>query len=164
MKKIILEIIPYIIAIVIVILIKTYIIMPVRVNGESMEPTLHNNDIMLLNKFNYKTKGIKRFDIVVIREGDDFIIKRVIGLPGERVEYKNNYLYINDKYVEEPFRHKRTKDYEEVKKVPENMYFVLGDNRGNSTDSRVLGFIPIQDILGHATYTIYPFNRFGLKK
>lgn len=164
MMKFIKEIIPYVVAIVLVLIIKTYVVTPVRVNGSSMYPTLRHKDIMLLSKISYQSHGIKRFDIIVIREGDEFIIKRVIGLPGEKVEYIDNKLYINGKYVEEPFDHKLTKDYEEVKTVPDGMYFVLGDNRLNSTDSRILGFIPKQDILGHATYTIYPFNRFGLKK
>ena len=154
MKKFILEIIPYIVIIILVVLVK----------GSSMYPTLRNNDIMILDKFSYNSKGIKRFDIVVIREGEDCIIKRIIGLPGEKIEYKNNYLYINGKYVEEKFKHTRTLDYDEVKKVPNGMYFVLGDNRLNSTDSRILGFIPKQDVLGHATYTIFPFDRLGLKK
>lgn len=164
MKKFILEIIPYIVIIVVVVLLKMYVMTPVRVNGDSMYPTLHNNDVMILDKLSYKNKGIKRFDIVVIREGEESIIKRVIGLPGDLIEYKNNYLYVNGKFVEEKFKHKKTLDYESVKKVPEGMYFVLGDNRLNSTDSRILGFIPKQDVLGHATYTIFPFDRLGLKK
>ncbi len=164
MKEIIKEIIPYIIVIIVVLLIKAYIVSPVKVNGTSMDPTLHDKDIMLLSKISYRVHGIKRFDIIVIREGNEFIIKRVIGLPGEKVEYKNNKLYIDGKYIKEKFKHKKTRDFKSIKKVPEGMYYVLGDNRSNSIDSRVLGFIPVQDILGHATYTIYPFNRIGEKK
>lgn len=164
MIKYVKELLPYLVVIIIVILIKTFIVTPVRVNGASMDDTLHNKDIMLLSKISYKLHDIKRFDIVVIREGEEFIIKRVIGLPGEQVEYIDDKLYVNGKVIEENFKHKQTDDYIPDHKIPADMYFVLGDNRGNSTDSRVLGYIPRQDILGKATFTIYPFNRIGTKK
>ena len=157
----------YIILFTAVILIKVYIITPVRVNGESMMGTLHSKDIMLLNEITYKFNNIKRFDIVVIKIKNESIIKRVIGLPGEKIEYKDNKLYVNGKYVEENFDHAKTEDFniEEIEStvVPENTYFVLGDNRVNSVDSRILGFIPEGQISGRAKYTIFPFNRFGKK-
>lgn len=164
MKDFFKEILPYVVVIIIVILIKTYIVSPVKVNGDSMIDTLHNKDIMLLSKISYKLHDIERFDIVVVREGKDSIIKRVIGLPGEQVEYIDNKLYINGKVVKENFKHKDTDDFIPDHKIPADMYFVVGDNRGNSTDSRVLGYIPKQDILGKANFTIYPLNRIGIKK
>ena len=166
MKRIIKEYLPYIIAIVLIISIKAFVITPVRVNGHSMTPTLHENDIMVLNKIAYKFENIKRFDIVVIEKEDGTeIIKRVIGLPGDRVEYKDNKLYINGKYVKENFLHAETEDLDTEKfdrmTVPKNSYYVLGDNRKNSVDSRYLGFIPKSEIKGRANYIIYPFKRFG---
>lgn len=163
-KKIFKEILPYIIIIVIVILIKTYIFSLIRVNGPSMEETLLNKDIMMLDKISYRFKEIKRFDIVVIDIGNEYIIKRIIGLPGEKVSYKNNELYINGKKVKSNFKHANTEDFKIEYKIPNNQYFVLGDNRLNSTDSRIIGMIPKNKIIGHARYTILPFSRIGAKR
>ena len=169
MKGIIKEYLPYVIAIILIIIIKVYVVSPVRVNGHSMDPTLSNNDIMILNKIAYKFDKIKRFDIVVIKKEDGTdIIKRVIGLPGDKVEYKDNQLYINGKAVKEEFLHAETEDLDTEKfdrlTVPKNSYYVLGDNRKNSVDSRYLGFIPKKEIEGRANYIIYPFKRFGKVK
>lgn len=175
MKSVMKEIIPYIIIILVVILIKTYIVSPIRVNGSSMYRTLHDKDIMILNKTAYYNHSIKRFDIVVVKvEKSKFIprkehiIKRVIGLPGDKIEYRNNCLYINGKKTKESFPHAETADFN-IKDlgsitVPENHYFVLGDNRINSVDSRLLGFIKKENIIGKAKYTILPISRFGVKK
>ena len=97
MQKFLKEYLPYIIVIIIVILVKIFFITPVRVKGVSMNNTLKDKDIMLLNKAIYRHQDIKRFDIVVIKMGNEEIIKRVIGLPGDEVVYKNNKLYINNK-------------------------------------------------------------------
>ena len=157
----------YIIIIVIVIVIKMYVVSPVRVNGTSMNNTLEDKDIMVLDKIGYRFNKIKRFDIVVIDLGKEKIIKRVIGLPGEKIEYKNNVLYVNGKIVKENFSHKVTEDFNisslSSTTVPNNTYFVLGDNRTNSMDSRIIGFIPKNKILGHASLIIYPISRFGVK-
>lgn len=158
----------YIVVIIVVILIKAFIVSPIRVNGTSMNNTLHDKDIMILNKVNYKLNKIKRFDIVVIETKEELLVKRVIGLPGEKIEYKNNKLYVNDNYIEEKFYHKKTDNYSldqlESKVVPDNYYFVLGDNRTNSVDSRIIGFVSRKKILGNTSLTIFPFNRFGNKK
>ena len=90
MQKFLKEYLPYIIVIIIVILVKIFFITPVRVKGVSMNNTLKDKDIMLLNKAIYRHQDIKRFDIVVIKMGNEEIIKRVIGLPGDEVVYKNN--------------------------------------------------------------------------
>ena len=95
MKKFIKELIPYIVIIIVVVLIRTYIVTPVIVVGDSMVPTLKDGQILLLNKFDYKINDIERYDIVVIKVGNGEIIKRVIGLPGENIEYRDNTLYIN---------------------------------------------------------------------
>lgn len=158
----------YVIVIIIVLVIRMYVVSLIKVNGNSMKETLLNNDIMILDKISYRFNDIKRFDIVVIDDKEELIIKRIIGLPGEYIEYKDNKLYVNGKYVKENFSHKETSDYsiEELDetKVPENSYFVLGDNRVNSKDSRIIGFIPKEQILGKTSLTVFPFSRFGTKK
>ena len=159
-KKIGKEIIPYLVIIILVLLIKAFIFTPVIVNGPSMMTNLHDKDIMILDKIGMKINGINRFDIVVIQTSQSKIIKRVIGLPGEIIEYKDNKLYINDKEVEDPYPSQITGDIER-QLIPENTYYVLGDNRTDSVDSRILGPIDKIKILGHATFIIYPFNRFG---
>ena len=122
-KKKLKELLPYIIIILVVIIIKFFIVTPIRVNGPSMENTLHDKDIMLLNEFSYRFNKIKRFDIVVIKYKNEYLIKRVIGLPGEKVEYKNNKLYINNKYIKEKFSHKKTKDFK-TKKIPKDIFLL----------------------------------------
>ncbi len=158
------EILSYIIIIVVVLLIKTYIATPVKVNGNSMNNTLKDNDIMILDKITYRFQEIERFDIVVLKNGDDYLIKRVIGLPGETVEYKNNKLYINGKNVDEKFIHEKTDDFVMNEKIPDDCYFVVGDNRPISKDSRYIGVINKKDILGKTSLVIFPFSRFGVKK
>ena len=98
MKKIIKELYPYVIIIVVVVLFRTFIATPVRVDGDSMKDTLHNNDILILNKLD---NSYERFDVVVVNYNNSKLVKRVIGLPGENISYKNNELYINDKKTED---------------------------------------------------------------
>ena len=158
------EILSYVIIIVIVLLIKHFIVTPIRVNGDSMNNTLKDKDIMILDKISYRFQDIKRFDIVVIKKDKEYLIKRVIGLPGETVEYKNNKLYINNKNVAEKFNHEETTDFILEEKIPEGYYFVVGDNRPVSNDSRYIGLIKEEDILGKTSFVIFPFNRFGSRK
>ncbi len=156
------EYLSYFIVIIVVILIKIFIVTPIRVNGPSMNNTLKNNDIMILNEISYKFNGLNRFDIVVVRYNDEHLIKRVIGLPGDTIKYENDVLYVNGKKVKENFDHAETADVEEIK-IPEGEYYVMGDNRVNSTDSRIIGTIKLKDIKGTTKYTIFPFKRFGNK-
>ena len=101
MDKFIKEWVPYIAIIIIVILIRTYIVTPVIVRGDSMYNTLEDGEVLFLSKITYRVSDIKRFDIVVVKDLDeDLIIKRVIGLPGDSIEYKEGVLYINDKTIE----------------------------------------------------------------
>lgn len=159
------DLVPYIIILVVIVLLRTYIITPIIVNGSSMDPTLKDNDIMILNKIGYKFFDIKRFDIVVVKESNEKLIKRIIGLPGDKVTIKNNKLYINDKYVEQDFLSKDIEDTDFTSDViPDNCYFVMGDNRDDSLDSRVLGCFSKDDIIGKASLVIFPFNRSGVKK
>ena len=165
--KITKEVAPYILVILLAILIRTFIVSPVRVNGTSMIDTLKEGDILLLNKMN---KNYKRFDIVVIDNNGTKLIKRIIGLPGENIEYKNNSLYINNKYVKdvavEPTEDFSLEELYGYKMLPEGYYFVMGDNRDGSSDSRDprIGLIKKSDIKGKAKFRLWPLNHFGKVK
>lgn len=181
-KDFIMEYMPYVIIIVFIVIIRVFIATPIRVNGSSMYPTLKNNDLMVLYKLTKKTRGIKRFDIVVLDSDGSNLIKRVIGLPGDKISYKviknkdEEYvgtLYINGEKMKEEFIDEETKTKtcngkwdicNEELKIPKNNYYVMGDNRGNSTDSRILGTIDYKDIKGTTKLIIFPFNRFGTVK
>ena len=164
MKKIIKELIPYIIIVVVVVLFRTFIATPIRVDGPSMEDTLKNGDILFLNKLN---KSYERFDIVVIYKSNIRLIKRIIGLPGDNIEYKDNILYINGEEVEDVALI-RTGDFTlhelyGIDKIPEGYYFVMGDNRTKSKDSRYheIGLIKKSDIAGTTSFRLFPFNKIG---
>lgn len=166
MKKIIKELYPYVIIIVVVILIRSFIITPVIVSGNSMKPNLNNGELLLVRKIGYNEKKIERFDIVVIKQDNEEIIKRIIGMPGEHISYKNNKLYVNDKLVSEDYTHLTTDDFnlEEVctcSSIPNGKYLVLGDNRPISKDSRVVGLIDINDIVGKAVFRLWPISTIG---
>ena len=148
---------------------------PFTVSGASMYPTLHNADRMILSKVG----DIHRFDVVILKAPDENVeyIKRVIGMPGDTVEMKSGVLYINGKKVDQPFINTEALAKQTVfiddftlesltgeSKVPEGKYFVLGDNRGVSKDSRMIGFIDRSAIEGKAVFTIWPFGRIGGQK
>ena len=164
MNKKVKEILGYVLVIVLVLLVKQFIITPIRVNGASMNDTLYDKDIMILDKISYHFQDIERFDIVVIKMDDEYLIKRVIALPGEKISYQDNKLYINDQEIEENFQHKKTDDFILEEVIPDNCYFVVGDNRGDSLDSRFFGCVSKKNILGKTSLVIFPFNRFGTKK
>ena len=156
------ELIPYVAIIIIVLLIKQFLFTTVIVHGASMENTLHDRDIMFLDKIGTKLFGINRFDIVVVDTDNNKIIKRVIGLPGETVEYRDNKLYINGKELEDNHSSKYTSDFGPIT-LDNNSYYVLGDNRTNSVDSRMIGSISKSEIIGHARFIIFPLTRFGVR-
>lgn len=162
-KQIIKNIMSYVLIILIAVLIKIYIFSPVRVNGTSMSPTLEDGDIMILNEIGYYLNGIDRFDIAVANIDGEKLIKRVIGLPGEKIEYRDNKLYVNDELVVENFKHEDTDDFSlskfNVEVIPDNHYFLVGDNRGNSKDSRIIGFVHKSKIMGKTKLIVYPFGR-----
>ncbi len=142
-----------------------------QVLGESMYPNFHDNDVLILNKLKYRFSDIKRGDVVALRfEDTNYLIKRVVGLPGETVEFKDNQLYINGEIVEEDYLVDGvvTADFNLTQlgydKIPEGMYFVLGDNREHSSDSRELGLVSEKDILGETSIRIFPINRIGILK
>jgi signal peptidase I len=156
------EFLPYLIIILIVVFLKAYVISPIRVNGVSMNPTLDDRDIMLLDEVSYYFTDISRFDIVVVRQDDEYLIKRVVGLPGEEIRYEDDKLYIDGEYIEEDYERKETSDFSTT--LGEGEYFVMGDNRTNSTDSRIFGPVSKDDIIGKTSFTILPFSRFGSKE
>lgn len=165
--KITKELIPYVIVIVIALFIRTYIASPVRVDGKSMNNTLINGDILILNKLD---RSYERFDVVVIDIGETKIIKRIIGLPGESVEYIDNKLYINKKLVDSrEFEYTSDFSLEELygySILPKDYYFVVGDNRDNSYDSRYpeIGLIKKNQIKGVTKLRIWPLNKIGFIK
>ena len=143
-----------------IIIIRIFFFSPIRVNGTSMYPTLQDKEFMILNKISLK-QGINRFDIVVVQDNNNkYIIKRVIGLPGESVMYKDNKLYINGKVVEDNYSKTTTNDFDNVV-LGENEYFVMGDNRTVSKDSRIIGPVNIKNIKGKTNLIIFPFNKMG---
>lgn len=176
MNNFIKEWVPYIAIIVIVILVRTYIVTPVIVRGDSMYNTLEDGEVLFLSKISYRLDDIKRFDIVVVEDLDsDLIIKRVIGIPGDSIEYKEGILYINDKEVTEEYTDFVMEDFDVDSIcvltdlecngiIPDNYYLVLGDNRKVSADSRVKGLIKEEQILGKAVFRIWPLNKISLVK
>lgn len=161
--KILKEILSYLVILIIVLFIKNYVVSPIRVNGDSMYNTLHDKDIMILNEFVYRFNDINRFDIVVVEEDNDLLIKRVIGLPGEVIKCVDGNIYINDQKLEDKYAYSETNDFSAVT-IEKDKYFVMGDNRKVSLDSRIYGTYTKRDIKGKASFTIYPFDRFGRKK
>jgi len=159
--KILKEFIPYIVIIIVVVLIRTFIATPVLVNGSSMYPTLKNNELLILKKYD---SSYKRYDIVVLDYKNEKLIKRVIGLPGETVEYKDGVLYIDGKETEDDFS-STTSDFKSSELVtgtiPKGYYLVMGDNRKNSIDSRTIGLISEDDINGVTNFSLWPFGTFG---
>lgn len=168
LKKTLKKIYPYIIVVIVVVLIRSFIITPAMVDGNSMLPNLQDNNVVILNKLDYRLNDIKRFDVVVVNYNGEKLIKRVIGLPGEHVEYKNGLLYINGFVTDENFTHADTNDFKletiGYLKIPGDKYFVVGDNRNDSVDSRVIGLIDKGDILGSVSLRIFPVNKIGKVK
>lgn len=154
--KFIKELIPYVIILIVVVLIRTYLFTPIMVSGPSMKPTLEGGEIMILNKI-YE---IDRFDVVVVDIKTEEIIKRVIALPGETISCENGKIYVNGKKQEEKYSMGITGDFEKIK-LADDEYFVLGDNREDSLDSEELGPMKESQIKGTTSLILYPFNKFG---
>ncbi len=169
-KGILKELISYGLIILIVVVIRVFIFDPVRVDGPSMDTTLSDGEVVVLNKFEYRKKAIERYDIVVLNVDGKKIIKRVIGLPNEIIEIKNNKVYANGKELDNSFASSNTDDfnlsYIGLTKIPGDSYFVLGDNRDVSMDSRYkeVGTIKKDQIIGKAMVIIWPINKIKLIK
>jgi signal peptidase I len=157
------------VALVIVFIVRAFLFTPILVDGASMNTTLHDQDRMIVSKIGEP----ERFDIVVFHanEKQDYI-KRVIGLPGDKIEYKNDTLYVNGKAYEEPYLDEQKEKIDGdltmsfklentavgQATVPEGHLFVMGDNRRNSTDSRMIGAVPIENVVGTTNVVFYPLK------
>lgn len=170
-----------VVALLIALIVRKFFFSPIIVDGPSMEPTLHDQDKMIVNKFIYYVKEPERFDIVIFHanEEKDFI-KRVIGLPGEHVKVEDNVLYIDGEEVQQSFLEINedneviypiiTNDFTleglkgNYEDIPENHVLVLGDNRNNSTDSRSysLGLVNMDQIVGTTNFVFWPPKRFHI--
>ncbi len=151
-------------ALAIVLVVNIFLGQATRVEGQSMEPTLYNNERLIIEKVSYRLHGPRRGDIIVLkpqRRGTLPLIKRVIGLPGEIVEIKNDLVYINGVALDEDYLTQPTKNGMAPRLVPEEHVLVLGDNRGASNDSRAFGMVPYEDIIGKAWLRYWPLNRSG---
>lgn len=129
-----------------------------------MYPTLEDGEILILKKYD---KSYERFDIAVIDYNGEKLVKRIIGLPGDNIKYKNNKLYVDGEFVEEPIE-LETDNFSLLdlgyNTIPEDYYLVLGDNRYNSKDSRMIGLIKKEDILGTTSLRIWPIKKIGILK
>lgn len=161
-----------IISLIIALVITTFV-KPTIVKNYSMSPTLEENDFLIINRFLYKRSAPKRGDIVVFESNlktengkDKLLIKRVIGLPGEKVVINEGQVYINDILLEESYIPNVYTEGEINLVVSENTAFVMGDNRGNSLDSRddIVGLIDFDLVMGKAFVRLFPFNKIGLLK
>lgn len=176
-------------AIAIVLAVKAWVVNPYRIPSSSMEPTLHCarpapgcearfSDRVLANRFIYHFRDPARGDIVVFKtpplakikcgEGGTFV-KRIVGLPGDRVQVRlirgAGYVYIDGRKLDEPYIQRDRRDIGPAKtyRVPENSYFMMGDNRANSCDSRQWGSVPRSDIIGEVFMTYWPPNRISFR-
>jgi signal peptidase I len=160
MKKFFKELLPYLIIILVVVVLRSYVITPVTVDGPSMQTTLYTNDVMLLYKFN--KNNVKRYDIVVVKHGSDRLIKRLIGMPGDTIKCVSGIIYINNEEAEK-YGYGNNMDFAAVK-LSSDEYFVIGDNREDSFDSRYFGPINKDQMMGNVNFIFFPFNRFGIVK
>ncbi|HVH64515.1 MAG TPA: signal peptidase I [Candidatus Acidoferrum sp.] len=148
-----------------------YAVQTVHVLGSSMQRTLHDNDLLVASKISYKLHPPQRGDIIVFKPPDEAsrdFIKRIIGMPGERIRIVNSVVYINDRVLHEPYLPEKWtynnnwpssgQDYI----ILPDQYFVMGDNRNHSSDSRTFGPITLDSILGKAEVRIWPLDTLGL--
>jgi|GEM_PF-123138 signal peptidase I, bacterial type len=161
------------ICIVAVFLLTSFVIRPVQVKGNSMYPELSDTSVGFSNVVGYNISGLKRFDIVIIyvAEKDEYLVKRVIGLPGETVSYKDGKLYINGEYVKEDFLDQTyvssyngtfMADVSPIT-IGDDEYYCLGDNRPHSSDSRYYGPFKKENIKSKGIFIFWPFSNFGVE-
>src|SRR5437016_6932029 len=154
------------IAIGLALVIIVFLYQPVKVEGTSMAPLLSDQERIFINKFVYRFEPIQRGDVVVFwypLDHSKSFIKRVVGLPGETVEIRQGVLYVNGKVIPEPYvppQYEDNSDFAPLP-VPKDHFFVLGDHRISSNDSRVFGPVPSQFIYGRAVFAYWPVDHFG---
>lgn len=163
----------YIIAFVVIAFVFTFVLAFQPVAGNSMDPTLKDGQIVLVSKFSYRISKISRNDIVVLKHHGKSYVKRVVGLPGEKIEYMEGILYINDEPYKETYLGDDVVTYNFMfvdvcspadcpdGKIPEGKYLVMGDNRPESIDSRDMSFglVDKSDIKGKVFFRIWPFGK-----
>ncbi len=148
------------------IFIVIFVIQPVKVEGTSMQPRLVDQERIFVNRFIYRFSDIHRGDIVVFwypRDRSKSFIKRVVAVPGDEVEIRYGSVYVNSQKVDEPYLKPEFRDHESLRKeiVPADQYFVLGDHRNSSNDSRNWGYVPRDLIYGKAVFRYWPVSRIG---
>jgi signal peptidase I len=151
--------------------IRTFIAEPRYIPSESMLPTLAVGDRLIVEKLSYYTHPPQRGDVIVFApppqlqeqgfEADQAFIKRVIGLPGDTVEVKNGHVFIDNQLLTEAYIAEAPNYLMSPMVVPSTQLFVMGDNRNNSNDSHIWGFLPYQNIIGHACFRFWPLESFG---
>jgi signal peptidase I len=142
--------------------VESFIVQGFKVYGSCMEPNLYTGERLLGNKLVYRMNGVHRGDIVVFRpphRPDTPFIKRVIGLPGEVLEIRDNQVYINGRPLREPYLRLAWHDNRPAERVPSGEVFVMGDNRDNSSDSRSWGELPLENVQAKAWLRYWPLNR-----
>ena len=151
-------------AVLIAVVIHLFLAQATRVYGQSMEPTLHSEDRVILDKITYRFRPPQRGDVVVItlRKNYPHLIKRIVGLPGETIAIHDGRVYINGKPLEEDYLDKPTLGVLPPTRIPPMYYFVLGDNRSASNDSRSFGPVPREHIVGRAIFRYWPPTAIGL--
>ena len=143
-----------------------FLYQPVKVEGTSMAPLLSDQERIFINKFVYRFEPIHRGDVVVFwypLDRSQSFIKRVIGLPGQTLEIREGELYVNGKHVAEPYvppNYFDDSSYGPIR-IPPDEYFVMGDHRDSSNDSRIFGPVPQKYIYGKAVFAYWPFHQFG---
>ncbi|MBC7263292.1 MAG: signal peptidase I [Chloroflexi bacterium] len=151
-------------ALFIVVLVNAFLAQATRVEGQSMQPSLHSDERLVIEKLSYHLHPPQRGDIIVLRLTDrstNPLIKRVIGLPGETVEIRDGRVYINGQVLEEPYVIQPASGSMPPRVVPPGHVFVLGDNRDYSNDSRTFGEVPLENVLGRAWFRYWPLNEIG---
>lgn len=166
-KEFIRDTIKVIICILLILFLLQYVFSVTKVVGSSMFPTLQDEELLVLNKVKYRFQDVKRGDIISLKYADTkYLIKRVVGLPGESVVIQDSCLYINNEKLEEAYISKdlKYKDFSlqdlGYSVIPQDKYLVLGDNRVNSLDSREIGLVSKEDIIGKVSVRFWPLNKF----
>ncbi len=151
----------------IAVFIVVFVVQPVKVEGTSMQPRLADQERIFVNRFIYRIQEISRGDVVVFwfpKDRSKSFIKRVIGIPGDSVEIQEGSVYLNGKKEKEPYLKPEFRDFRSFQKVivPPGQYFVLGDHRNSSNDSRHWKFVDRSLIYGKAVFSYWPVSRVGL--
>ena len=168
-REFIFDFVKLIVVIVVILFLMIYVVSITQVVGSSMSSTLQDGDVLILNKIKYRFTDIKRGDIISLEYADTkYLIKRVIGLPGDTVLIRDNTLYINGEvYVENYLDEGLVYDDFDLSSlgydvIPEDMYLVLGDNRPDSLDSREIGLISKDEVIGKVSFRIWPLNKLAV--